>query len=51
MERVPEAFLMDVVEAADAISIATQGIELDDYRDSRLIRSCVDRNSSSSARH
>ena len=43
MERDPEAFLMDVVEAADAISIATQGIELDDYRESRLIRSSVER--------
>ncbi len=43
MERDPEAFLRDVVEAADAITKATGEIGLDDYRENRLIRSSVER--------
>jgi uncharacterized protein with HEPN domain len=37
------AFLMDVVEEADAILDAVNGIDLDDYCNSRLIRSSVER--------
>jgi uncharacterized protein with HEPN domain len=43
MERDPEAFLMDIVDAADAIYKATGAIELDDYRENRMIRSSVER--------
>ena len=43
MERDPEAFLIDVVDAADAITKATGDIELNDYRNNRLIRSSVER--------
>jgi hypothetical protein len=43
MERDPEAFLMDVVDAADAISDAVRDIDLDEYRRNRLIRSSVER--------
>jgi uncharacterized protein with HEPN domain len=43
MRRDPRAFLIDAVEAADAILDAVNGITLDDYGDSRLIRSAVER--------
>lgn len=43
MRRDSRAFLMDVVEAADAILTAVNGIDLDDYCNSRLIRSSVER--------
>jgi uncharacterized protein with HEPN domain len=35
----PRAFLSDVIEAGQAIQQAVAGINLDDYRNSRLIRS------------
>ena len=43
MRRDSRAFLIDVVEAADAILEAVNGIDLDDYCNSRLIRSSVER--------
>ncbi|MFN9629831.1 MAG: DUF86 domain-containing protein [Cyanobacteriota bacterium] len=43
MKRDPRAFLSDVIEAGQAIQQAVAGINLDDYRDSRLIRSSVER--------
>jgi len=43
MQRDSRAFLMDVVEAADAILDAVNGIDLDEYCNSRLIRSSVER--------
>ena len=43
MRRDSRAFLMDVVEAADAILDAVNGIDLDEYCNSRLIRSSVER--------
>ncbi len=43
MRRDTKAFLIDVVEASDAILEAVNGINLDDYCNSRLIRSSVER--------
>ena len=43
MSRDPRAFLIDVVEAGNAIAHAVDGISLDDYNQSRLIRSSVER--------
>ncbi|MCS5698889.1 DUF86 domain-containing protein [Cyanobium sp. FGCU-52] len=43
MKRDPRAFLSDVIDAARAIQMAVDGISLDDYRKSRLIRSSVER--------
>ena len=43
MRRDTKAFLIDVVEAADAILEAVNRIDLDDYCNSRLIRSSVER--------
>lgn len=43
MRRDTKAFLIDVVEAADAILEAVNGIDLDEYCNSRLIRSSVER--------
>jgi uncharacterized protein with HEPN domain len=43
MRHDTKAFLIDVVEAADAILDAVNGISLDDYCSSRLIRSSVER--------
>jgi uncharacterized protein with HEPN domain len=43
MKRDPRAFLSDVIEAGHAIQQAVAGINLDDYRNSRLIRSSVER--------
>jgi uncharacterized protein with HEPN domain len=43
MQRDPKAFLQDVVEAADAIAEAIEGLSLEDYRDNRMIRSSVER--------
>lgn len=43
MKRDPRAFLSDVIEAGQAIQQAVAGITLDDYRNSRLIRSSVER--------
>jgi len=43
MKRDPRAFLDDVIEAGHAIQQAVAGINLDDYGNSRLIRSSVER--------
>ena len=43
MKRDPRAFLSDVIEAGQAIQQAVAGINLDDDRNSRLIRSSVER--------
>lgn len=43
MKRDPRAFLSDVIEAGHAIQQAVAGINLDDYCNSRLIRSSVER--------
>ena len=43
MKRDPRAFLSDVIEAGHAIQQAVDGKNLDDYSDSRLIRSSVER--------
>ena len=43
MRRDSRSFLMDVVEAADAILDAVNSIDLGDYCNSRLIRSSVER--------
>ena len=43
MRRDTKAFLIDVVEASDAILEAVNGINLEDYCNSRLIRSSVER--------
>ena len=42
MKHDPRAFLSDVIEAGQAIQQAVAGINLDDYRNSRLIRSSVE---------
>ena len=43
MRRDPRAFLNDVIESGNAISQAIAGICLEDYSQSRLIRSSVER--------
>ena len=43
MKRDPRAFLSDVIEAGRAIQMAVDGINLDDYCKSRLVRSSVER--------
>jgi uncharacterized protein with HEPN domain len=43
MKRDPRAFLSDVIEAGHAIQQAIAGISLDEYGNSRLIRSSVER--------
>ena len=43
MRRDPRAFLNDVIEAGSAIVKAVDGIGLDGYSQSRLIRSSVER--------
>ena len=43
MKRDPRAFLSDGIEAGHAIRQAVAGINRDDYRNSRLIRSSVER--------
>ena len=43
MKRDPHVYLIDIVDVADAILDAIDGISLDDYCNSRLIRSAVER--------
>jgi uncharacterized protein with HEPN domain len=43
MKRDARAFLIDIVDAAEAILNAIHGVSLDDYCNSRLIRSAVER--------
>jgi uncharacterized protein with HEPN domain len=43
MPRDPRAYLEDIVEACQAISAATQGLDLPAYLANRLVRSAVER--------
>ena len=43
MPRDARAYLADVVEACDAISMAVRGMNLQGYTDNRLVRSSVER--------
>ncbi len=43
MPRDPRAYLLDIIEARDAIVSALNGIDLDAYQANRLIRSAVER--------
>jgi len=43
MKRDPQAFLIDIVDAADAILDVVHDITLDQYCNSRLIRAVVKR--------
>jgi uncharacterized protein with HEPN domain len=43
MPREARAYLLDVIEACEAISSAVRGIDLDAYRRNRLVRSSVER--------
>jgi uncharacterized protein with HEPN domain len=43
MKRDPRAFLLDIQQAAEAIQVAVSGITLEQYVQSRLIRSAVER--------
>ena len=43
MRREVPAYILDIVEACDAIATAVHGLELGAYRTNRLIRSSVER--------
>lgn len=43
MQRDAHAYLADIVESCNAIDSAIAGMELDDYLESRLVRSSVER--------
>jgi len=43
MQHEVRAYVLDVVEACDAIAIAVHGVDVDAYRTNRLIRSAVER--------
>ncbi len=43
MQREIRAYLLDIIEACDAIVSATHNLDLDAYRGNRLIRSSVER--------
>lgn len=43
MPRDPRAYLSDVIDACDAIGVALENVDLEGYRQSRLIRSAVER--------
>ena len=43
MPRDARAYLEDVLESCDAITMAVYGLSLDDYRSNRLVRSSVER--------
>jgi uncharacterized protein with HEPN domain len=43
MKRDARAYLADILESCDAIEAAIAGLSLDDYLDSRLVRSSVER--------
>lgn len=43
MKRDPRAFLDDVIDAGSAIMQAVNGMSLNDYLNSRLIRSSIER--------
>ena len=43
MQRDVKAYLLDVIQACDAVRSALDGIDLEKYRKNRLIRSSVER--------
>ena len=43
MPREAQAYLADILESFDAIEAAVRGLDLDDYRSNRLVRSAVER--------
>jgi uncharacterized protein with HEPN domain len=43
MQREPRAYVLDIVEACDAVALAIRDVPLDDYLDNRLVRSAVER--------
>lgn len=43
MPRDARAYVKDIIDACDAIATAVEGIDLDQYRSSRLLRSSVER--------
>jgi uncharacterized protein with HEPN domain len=43
MQREVRAYILDIVEACDAIAFAVNGVELDAYGSNRLVRSSVER--------
>jgi len=43
MQREAPAYLRDVIEACDAIASALSGVEFDEYRATRMLRSAVER--------
>ena len=43
MPRDARAYLLDIVDACDAIAAAVAGVDLDAYRSNRLVRSSVER--------
>jgi len=43
MPRDPRAYLADVVQSCDAITLAVRGLDLTEYQGNRLIRSSVER--------
>ncbi len=43
MQRDERAYLQDVIDACEAIQSALSGVEFDEYRASRILRSAVER--------
>jgi uncharacterized protein with HEPN domain len=43
MQREPLAYLLDIVEACQAIASAIHGYDVNSYRENRLVRSSVER--------
>jgi uncharacterized protein with HEPN domain len=43
MQREVRAYVLDIVEACDAIALAVHDLKLDEYKTDRLIRSSVER--------
>jgi uncharacterized protein with HEPN domain len=41
MQREARAYVLDIIEACDAIAFAVHDVELDAYRANRLLRSAV----------
>jgi uncharacterized protein with HEPN domain len=43
MPRSERAYLADIIESCDAITVAVRGLKLEDYETNRLVRSSVER--------
>jgi len=43
MPRDARAYLADIIESCDAITVAVRGLDLDEYENNRLVRSSVER--------